>query len=189
MGGNENSQEDMGRAIAVCDELRARTGASVLLLHHMRKDGTVERGSTVIRGAADTLLTLKEEARGILTLSCEKQKDADAFEPLTLVRRGIQLDGIVEPETGEPASSCVIQLADETDKARAARVQQSAVLAFVRAHPGATRDDVCKAVGGRRVDLRREINELVSGGEIREAKGERNHKQLYVTEGGPSFDF
>jgi hypothetical protein len=33
-----------------------------------------EPGSTV---AADTLLLLKEETRGILTLTCETQKDAD----------------------------------------------------------------------------------------------------------------
>ena len=34
----------------------------------------------MLRGAADTLLMLKEESRGILTLSCEKQKDDVANE-------------------------------------------------------------------------------------------------------------
>ncbi len=185
MGGNENSQEDMGKAVAVCDELRARTGCAVVLVHHTKKDGTVERGSTVLRGAADTLLMLKEESRGILTLSCEKQKDADAFEPISLVRTGIQLDGVIEHETGEPASSCVIQLATGADTERAERLNKSRTLAFVRAHPGVTRDDICKAHGGRRADIRREIGDLITSGELREAKGERNHKQLFVV---PTFD-
>jgi hypothetical protein len=185
MGGNENSQEDMGKAVAVCDELRARTGCAVMVVHHTRKDGTVERGSTVLRGAADTLLMLKEETRGILTLSCEKQKDADQFEPVSLVRRSIQLDGIRDM-SGEPASSCVIDVATGADTERAERQKKSRVLTFVREHPGTTRDDVCKALGGRRESVRVEIRDLIASGEIREAKGERNHKQLF--EGSRKFD-
>jgi AAA domain len=185
MGGNENSQEDMGKAVAVCDELRARTGCAVIVVHHTRKDGTVERGSTVLRGAADTLLMLKEETRGILTLSCEKQKDADAFEPISLVRRSIQLDG-VRDMSGEPASSCVIDVATGADTERAERVKKSRVLTFVREHPGTTRDDVCKALGGRRESVRAEIDGLVSLGELREEK-DGKRKRVFVSS-SPKLD-
>src|SRR5690242_10778274 len=157
----------MGKAIKVCDELRARTGCAVMVVHHTRKDGSVERGSTVLRGAADTLLMLKEESRGILTLSCEKQKDADAFEPISLVRRAIQLDGLTDL-SGEPASSCVIDLATGADTERSERLKKNRVLTFLREHPGTTRDDVCKALGGRRESVRGEIGDLVSHGDVRE---------------------
>jgi hypothetical protein len=183
MGANENSQEDMGKAIAVCDELRARTGAAVLMLHHTKKDGSVERGSTVLRGAADTLLMLKEEPRGVLTLTCEKQKDADAFEPITLVRRSIQLDDVIEPETGEPVSSCVIRIASDDDLRQGDVQRRNRVVDFVAKHPGVTKNDIAKGLGGRKADLVQEIDKLASARILKFEKGDRNHVRVFVGEG------
>lgn len=174
MGGNENSQEDMGQAIAVCDELRARTGATVLLIHHTKKDGTVERGSTVLRGALDTLLLLKETAPGVLELTCEKQKDADAFAPLVLARRTIQLDGVVEPDTGEPASSCVIRLASPAEVAKTGL--HSRIAAWVAAHPGATKNDVVAGVGGRKAGILEALTVMRDSGDVRFAGTGRGAK-------------
>ena len=114
IGGDENSASDMGMAMAACDDLRARTKALVALLHHTKKDGTVERGSSALRGAVDTILTLEEDdEQGLLTLTCERQKDAEAFEPFQIQRRVVQLDGVYDEE-GNHESSCVIQLATDT---------------------------------------------------------------------------
>jgi len=98
-GGDENSALDMGKVIAATDRIREATGATVMFLHHTTKAGGSERGSSALRGALDTLL-LVNQTDDLLTLVCEKQKDAPAFAPVDLHLE--QVDG-----TG----SCVVQLA------------------------------------------------------------------------------
>jgi uncharacterized membrane protein len=81
VGGDENSAKDVGRAIAHIDLLRRETGAAVLLVHHTGKNSSdIERGSSALRGAADTMILVKRE-KEVISLSCEKQKDAERFEP------------------------------------------------------------------------------------------------------------
>jgi hypothetical protein len=84
VGGDENSAKDMGLVIAAVDRIRNETGAAVLLVHHTGKNGESERGSTALRGAVDAMFSLKNDA-GRVTLSCEKQKDAAEFAPITLL--------------------------------------------------------------------------------------------------------
>lgn len=84
-GGDENSAQDMGMVLARADRIKHETDASVLFVHHNRKDGDVERGSIAIRGAVDTLAMVKGEEDGPRTLSCEKQKDFDEFTPVQFV--------------------------------------------------------------------------------------------------------
>lgn len=81
-GGDENSAKDVGRVIENADRIRRETGAAVLMVHHSRKDSEVERGSTSLRGAVDTLLQVKVED-DLRTLLCEKQKDGPAFGSIT----------------------------------------------------------------------------------------------------------
>ena len=78
-GGDENETADMGRFVESADQLRQSTGATVLVLHHTGKDEErEERGSSVLRGAADTLIRLKRD-KGMIHLTCRKQKDAIEF--------------------------------------------------------------------------------------------------------------
>jgi hypothetical protein len=81
-GADENSASDVGRAIRSIDQIRAATGAAVLLIHHTRLDGDRERGSTALRGAADVMIQAKAD-NGSVTLSCEKMKDAELFTAIT----------------------------------------------------------------------------------------------------------
>jgi hypothetical protein len=83
VGGDENSSKDVGLAIAALDRICRATGATVLVVHHTRKDGESERGSSALRGAMDTMLSLRGE-EGELVLTCEKMKDAAAFGPIPL---------------------------------------------------------------------------------------------------------
>jgi len=83
VGGDENSARDMGLAIAALDRIRAETGSAVLIVHHTRKDGESERGSTALRGAVDAMFSVKKEG-GRLTLSYEKEKDAPDFPSMPL---------------------------------------------------------------------------------------------------------
>jgi AAA domain/Bifunctional DNA primase/polymerase, N-terminal/Primase C terminal 2 (PriCT-2) len=58
-GGNENSGEDMGRAIGNCRKFNAEFGAFVLLLHHPGKDESRgARGWSGVRGALDVELEI-----------------------------------------------------------------------------------------------------------------------------------
>ena len=82
-GGDENSARDVGMLIAGCDLIRQQTGAAVQLIHHANKSGAAERGSSALRAACDTMLSL-ERVDDLLTLSCEKQKDSEPFEPIAL---------------------------------------------------------------------------------------------------------
>jgi hypothetical protein len=60
------------------------TNATVLFVHHTRKDSDVERGSSALRGGVDTLIFCQEGDDG-RQLVCQKQKDAEAFAPIPFV--------------------------------------------------------------------------------------------------------
>jgi hypothetical protein len=83
VGGDENSARDMGQVIDSADLIRRASAATVLGIHHTTKDGTSIRGSSALQGAADTLIEAKADGR-VVTLRCEKQKDATPFEPVRL---------------------------------------------------------------------------------------------------------
>lgn len=82
VGGDENSAKDVGVAIDVCERIRERTGATVLIVHHTGADGQRERGSTALRGAADTSIAMvKDEASGIINMQVKKMKDGTPPAP------------------------------------------------------------------------------------------------------------
>jgi hypothetical protein len=80
-GGDENDTEDMSVVVDHIDRLRKLTSASVLVVHHTRKDSDTERGSSALRGGVDTLAFVREDEAGRV-LVCDKQKDSPPFEPL-----------------------------------------------------------------------------------------------------------
>jgi KaiC/GvpD/RAD55 family RecA-like ATPase len=87
VGGDENSAQDMGRAIASLDKIARATNAAVLPIHHTTKselgNGPTERGSSALRGAAETMMLLERDGKGRV-LRCTKQKDAEEFAKLKL---------------------------------------------------------------------------------------------------------
>jgi hypothetical protein len=79
-GGDENSAQDVGVAINICETVRAKTNASPIIIHHTGADGTRERGSTALRGATDTTIQMAhDESAGIVTVTCKKMKDGEPF--------------------------------------------------------------------------------------------------------------
>lgn len=81
VGLDESSPIDMGRMVQTLDRLRAETGVTTLLAHHSSAAGKTLRGSTVVDGAADTVVTLtKDPSTGIVTMSNPKQKDIEQFQ-------------------------------------------------------------------------------------------------------------
>jgi hypothetical protein len=128
--GDENSAKDVGEFIAGADTLRRETGSAVLVVHHEGKvPGRGLRGSSVLLGAADTVIKVEakgkrksakgeksedneksesqEKASGLgqVFLTCEKQKDSMPFDKFSLIGRLVELDG--------GGSSCVFDSFDE----------------------------------------------------------------------------
>lgn len=76
-GADENRAADMGAFISGCDQIKDRTKATVLLVHHTGKDETAgARGSSSFKAAMDVELLTKREGEGYaVTLTCTKMKD------------------------------------------------------------------------------------------------------------------
>lgn len=104
-GGNENSAEDMGRALAHCRGIHIATGAVVVLVHHAGKDTSKgARGWSGLRAAADAELEVQRLPAGRV-LKVTKQKDGDdsgawGFE-LEAIAVGVDADG-------DEITSCVV---------------------------------------------------------------------------------
>jgi hypothetical protein len=100
-GADENSAQDMGRAVAGIDRLRIGRKATVVLIHHTVKTGKWEHGSGALRGAADVMIECSPgEANGQLWFKCDKMKDAEPFPTQSLILQLIAL--------GEGRSSLVV---------------------------------------------------------------------------------
>ena len=71
----------------------------VLLIHHTRKDGASERGSSVLRGAADVMIECKKSGQ-IVTATCSKMKYAEEFADRVLraVCVGHIVSGAIDPD-------------------------------------------------------------------------------------------
>lgn len=110
-GGDENSSKDMGALIRVVDAIRERTGAHVMLLHHVGKDETRGmRGHSSLLGAVDTAIEVDGRADNpVLKIKPPVQKDHAGMDGWEFKKRVVTLgrdaDGdevtsvILEPQT------------------------------------------------------------------------------------------
>jgi DNA-binding transcriptional ArsR family regulator len=107
LGGDENSSRDMGVVVEACNTIQRRTGAAVILIHHTGKDDELERGSSALRGAADSMLKVTrgdpiEGAEARARVAIEKRKDGAREADLEFDLWKVDLD----PQSdGEPVSS------------------------------------------------------------------------------------
>lgn len=78
-GSDENAARDMGAFIQGCDYIKAKTRATVLIIHHSGKDEDKgARGSSAFRAALDVEFNVRRQESGPgLVLSCTKMKDAE----------------------------------------------------------------------------------------------------------------
>ena len=105
-GSNENSGEDMGRALAHCKGIHRATGALVMLVHHSGKDTSKgARGWSGMRAAADVELEVlrNDNARSVSVTKLKDGEDGAEF--------GFRLENVVLglDEDGEEISSCVVE--------------------------------------------------------------------------------
>lgn len=146
--GNENSGEDVSRALAHCKALKRATGALVVLISHTGKDASRGvRGWSGLRGAADAQIEVirnGEERAAVIDKQKDGSGEGDQF--------GFRLN-IVEIDTdedGEPITSCVIQAGDNKAASQVDRTKK-----------------VSKGLGGRQkeaLETLREISDTAGDG-------------------------
>ena len=81
--GDENATKDMTAFVASVGDLRARIGATILIVHHTGHDKSRERGNTALAAACDTVVKV-QETDGVVTVACDKQRESVPFAPLQL---------------------------------------------------------------------------------------------------------
>ncbi|WP_319927851.1 helicase RepA family protein, partial [Xenorhabdus littoralis] len=93
-GADENDSKDMGAFVRGCDELKAKTGASILVVHHSGKDESKgARGSSAFRAALDVEYRINQEGEkgGAQIITCTKMKDAEEPETQAYDLRVVEL--------------------------------------------------------------------------------------------------
>jgi len=80
LGADENSTRDMSKFIAACEQVQHYFDCSVVLVHHTGKQGSAERGSSALRGAAEAMIKLTDDDDVVLVEN-SKSKDSKPFKP------------------------------------------------------------------------------------------------------------
>ena len=102
-GLNENASEVASSLSAICNWLRERLQATVLVIAHTPKDGTSKtRGSGVFENDADTVLNVERVADLRVSISNPKQKDAPEAEPFELALMEKHKSLVVVPTAAPP---------------------------------------------------------------------------------------
>lgn len=108
VGMDENDATRMGEFIHAAEQLRAVTGACVLVVHHTGRAGGNARGSSAIDGAQASELKLTRAPGDMnVVMSMDKQKDAADDAKINLLME--RVEGGVDEETGRDLSSLVVK--------------------------------------------------------------------------------
>jgi hypothetical protein len=113
--GDENSTQDMTRFVAACRRLREALSCTVVVLHHTSlADSGRERGSGVLRGAADVVIQVgkDESGSGCVGFQVVTGRDIEPMEqPLALKLERVETDWT--DEDGHPLITCIVLGADQ----------------------------------------------------------------------------
>ncbi|MFM5636334.1 AAA family ATPase [Aeromonas veronii] len=107
--GNENSAEDMGKFIAGCDEIKYKTGATILIVHHTGKDlGQGARGAYSFKAALDSeYFITKIEGNGTITTKLECTKNKEGSDGLKM-EINLQIEAIGKTTKGKTIDTLVV---------------------------------------------------------------------------------
>ena len=116
VGADEISGKDMSIVLDNVQLISQRTGAHVLLVHHMNAGGQKVRGHTSIYANVDqVVLVVRDEATKIRTVTLDKAKDEDEGARFQFEMPQIVL-GI--DENGRQVTSCVCQPIEQKEAIR-----------------------------------------------------------------------
>ena len=162
-GGNENSGEDMGKALRNLEAYQGAVGGAVVLIHHSGKDETRgARGWSGIKAAVDAELEVTRSDRDhVATLTKLKDGEDGAEFSFRLMSVPLGFD-----EDNEPITSCVVSHGDIPARMIKARKRmgeiEKAIYEVVGEMPGWTEyDDACEEVKRRLKDGDRKRNSTI----------------------------
>ena len=115
VGVEENSAKELGLVVDRMEQLRAATGACVLVIHHTGHVGEHGRGSSSAKGALQSELHVSKKGDRatniVITLKTGKQKDDEEGSDLQFALKVVTLDGEFKPD-GRPVTSVVLESLD-----------------------------------------------------------------------------
>jgi AAA domain len=115
IGADENAVKDMGIVFKNVERINERTGAHVMLVHHLTKGGGVRGSTSVYAGVEQVLLLSRDEQTMIRTLTLDKQKDDEEGISLTFELQKVVL-GV--DQDGRQVTSCVCLAVSERERVR-----------------------------------------------------------------------
>lgn len=102
VGLDENQAEGSSKVVSHLTRLKDASGACVIIVHHLNRGGTNLRGSTVVDGAADTIIELVK-VDGVSRVRNRKQKDVDEAGDYYVRSVAIE-DSMILVEVDKPTS-------------------------------------------------------------------------------------
>jgi hypothetical protein len=115
IGADENAVKDMGVVMRNVEKINERTGAHVMLIHHLTKGGVVRGSTSVYAGVDQVLLLTRDEQTKLRTLSLDKQKDDEEGVSLSFELEKVALG---TDEDGRQVTSCICQAVSDRDRIR-----------------------------------------------------------------------
>lgn len=104
--GDENASRDMGAYIKAASQIKDKTNATVILIHHTGKDNTKgARGHSSLRAAIDTEIELSKSG-DVINMTVTKQRDMRPAKPFAYHLREVLVG---EDRDGDEVTSCVIE--------------------------------------------------------------------------------
>jgi hypothetical protein len=145
---DENAQTEMGSLIEFIRELRDKTGAAIAFVHHIGHVGGHMRGSSDLESIWESRLTWSREEHASAVLLENAHREAESGDPFTYriawdaSTRSMRFEAIVEALAPQPP-----ELSER-------------ILDWLREHRAGTTDEIRKAVGVRKADVQRTLEEL-----------------------------
>lgn len=173
--GNENQAEHMNKFVYSADRFRSEFGAAVIVVHHANKEGDI-RASTVLKGAADSVIKVTKDAKALIKVDSEKAKDMAEFPPMFFEPKAIDLDeankDVINKDVInlEPRTSVVLLPAETTrpkrDESRLTPNQQKALDALVSTQKPLAFADWLRASDVSPTTFERAVKELATRGKV-----------------------
>jgi hypothetical protein len=148
-GREENAQAAMAALVEFVRELRDRSGAAVLFVHHTGHTGTTMRGSSDLESFWETRLAWTRDGQSPLVTIESEHREAEAGEPLQYriswdtLTRSMRFD-LIGHEGVPPLEERIVECLSD--------------------HPGQKADEIAKRLQVRVSDVRNTLNRLAEAG-------------------------
>ena len=83
VGVNENDNREVGEFVQRAEELRTATGACIIIVHHIGRDGVTGRGASAMDGALSTIIRVAKDD-GTAKIDCLKSKDGEEWQEIEM---------------------------------------------------------------------------------------------------------